>query len=70
MTRGPTALAAQRGIFGLARARESLGELEEARRGYEALAAEYPDSPYRTIAEERVAALSRDSTQQWYKWFE
>ena len=67
---GPTAQAAQRGIFGLARARESLGELEEARRGYEALAAEYPDSPYRTIAEERVAALSRDSTQQWYKWFE
>jgi len=65
----PSSLAAQRGIFGLARARESLGELTEARRGYEALVAEYPDSPYRTIAEQRAAVLSRESTQQWYDWF-
>jgi hypothetical protein len=66
----PLALAAQRGIFGLARARESLGELEEARRGYETLAAEYPDGPYRSVAEERVAALSRKPTEEWYNWFE
>ena len=66
----PAPLAAQRGILGLARARESLGELAEARRGYEALVAEYPESPYRPIAEERIAALSRESTQRWYNWFE
>lgn len=66
----PVPLAAQRATFGLARARESLGELAEARRGYEALVAEYPESPYRSVADERIAALSRESTQAWYKWYE
>lgn len=66
----PAPLAAERAIFGLARARESLGELAEARRGYEALVAEYADSPFRGLAEERIAALARDSTGRWYKWFE
>ena len=49
--RRPAALAAERGIFGLARARESLGELNEARRGYEALVAEHPQSPFKKLAE-------------------
>jgi hypothetical protein len=66
----PAALAAERAIFGLARARESLGELAEARRGYEALVAEHPESPFRGLAEERIAALGRESTSRWYKWFE
>jgi hypothetical protein len=66
----PAALAAERAIFGLARARESLGELAEARRGYEALVAEHPESPFRGLAEERIAALGRESTARWYKWFE
>jgi hypothetical protein len=66
----PTDLAAERGIFGLARTRESQGQLDEARRGYQALVAEYPDSPFRGIAEERIAALARPATERWYKWFE
>lgn len=66
----PGPLAAERGIFGLARARESLGELDEARRGYQALVSEHPESPFRGLAEERIAALSRESTGRWYKWFE
>ena len=66
----PAALAAQRGIFGLARARESLGDFDEAIRGYEALVAEYPESAFGPIAEERIAALSRESTRQWYNWVE
>jgi hypothetical protein len=66
----PTAVAAERGIFGLARTRESQGKLEEARRGYEALVAEYPTSPFKPLAEARLAALSRPATQRWYKWFE
>jgi hypothetical protein len=66
----PAALATERAIFGLARARESLGELAEARRGYEALVAEHPESPFRPLAEERITALGRESTGRWYKWFE
>lgn len=66
----PKQLAAERGVLGLARARESLGELAEARRGYEALVEEYPTSPFRPLAEERIAALGRESTAEWYKWFE
>ena len=66
----PRSLIAERAVFGLAKARESLGQLEEARRGYEALVAEYPESAVRSIAENRIAALSRESTRQWYDWFD
>lgn len=66
----PQQMAAERAVLGLARARESLGELAEARRGYQALVDEYPASPFRPLAEERIAALGRESTAEWYKWFE
>lgn len=66
----PTSLAAERGIFGLAQTRESQGQLDEARRGYQALVSEYPSSPFRQAAEARLAALERPATQRWYKWFE
>ncbi len=66
----PEGLAAERAILGLARGRESLGELEEARRGYEALVAEYPASPFAALASERAAALARPATERWYNWFE
>lgn len=66
----PRGLIAERAVFGLAKAHESLGQLEEARRGYEAVVAEYPESAVRSIAETRIAALSRESTRQWYDWFD
>ncbi len=66
----PTALVAERGIFGLARTRESQGQLEEAKQGYKALVAEYPASPFSAIAKGRLAALAVPATQRWYKWFE
>lgn len=66
----PQGTTAERGVLGLARAREGLGELEEARLGYEALLEEYPDSPYASLAEERIAALSRPATERWYDWLE
>jgi predicted negative regulator of RcsB-dependent stress response len=66
----PRSLIAERAVFGLAKARESLGQLEEARRGYETIVAEYPESAVRSIAENRIAALSRESTRQWYDWFD
>lgn len=65
-----TPLVAERATFGLAKARECLGQLDEARRGYETLVAEYPTSAVRGLAENRVAALSRESTRQWYAWFD
>jgi hypothetical protein len=66
----PTSLVAERGIFGLAQTRESQGQLDEARRGYQALVSDYPSSPFRAVAEARIAALERPATEQWYKWFE
>jgi hypothetical protein len=65
-----TPLVAERATFGLAKARECLGQLDEARRGYETLVAEYPTSAVRGLAENRVAALSREATRQWYAWFD
>ena len=65
----PAEMAAERAVFGLARARESLGELEAAKRGYEVLVAEYPASPLRTLAESRAVALARPGADGWYDWF-
>ena len=69
MSQRPEALAAERATFGLARAREALGELEAARRGYETLVMEYPNSPLRGLAETHAAALDRPATVAWYDWF-
>ncbi len=66
----PAEMAAERAVFGLARARESLGELEAAKRGYEVLVAEHPASPLRTLAESRAVALARPAAAGWYDWFE
>lgn len=66
----PVGLVAERATFGLAKVRESLGNLDEARRGYEAVVAEYPASALRGIAEQRIAALSRPAARQWYAWFD
>ena len=69
LAEAPAGLVAERATFGLAKVRENLGELDEARRGYEALVAEYPSSAAREMADGRIAALSRESTRQWYDWF-
>ena len=64
----PLEAVAERATFGLAKARESLGRLDEARPGYEVIVREHPSSPLRPLAEERVAALGRAATRQWYDW--
>lgn len=66
---GPLDFVAERATFGLAKARENLGSLDEARRGYEAVVREHPGSAVKRFAAERVAALGRESTRQWYDWF-
>ncbi len=65
----PTGMLAERAVFGLAKANEALGNLDEARRGYEAVIADHPGGASASLAEGRVAALSREATRQWYDWF-
>ena len=65
----PKGLLGERVVFGLAKARESLGQLAEARRGYEAVAAEFPGDALAQMAATRAAELGRESTRQWYDWF-
>ena len=65
----PQGLLGERVVFGLAKARESLGQLAEARRGYEAVAAEFPADALAQIAAGRATELGRESTRQWYDWF-
>lgn len=62
------AAVTERATFGLAKVRESLGNLDEAVRGYEAIVREHPDGALRPFAEERIAALGRKSTREWYAW--
>jgi hypothetical protein len=65
----PTGMLAERAVFGLARANEALGNLDEARRGYETVVADHAGGAAASLAAGRVAELSRDSTRQWYDWF-
>ncbi|HTM55971.1 MAG TPA: tetratricopeptide repeat protein [Pirellulales bacterium] len=60
----------QRAMYGLARAREGLGqELTKAREEYQSLAERWPDSPYAAPALERAKDLERAETKQFYDWF-
>lgn len=65
----PKGLLGERAVFGLAKVRESLGQLAEARRGYEAVAAEFRGDAIAQVAANRASELGRDSTRQWYDWF-
>jgi len=62
-------MIAVRATFGLAKARECLGELDEARRGYEAVAGEYADSPLADLAAAHADDLARADTRAFYDWF-
>jgi hypothetical protein len=65
----PRGLLATRATFGLAKARESLGQLDDAQRGYEAVATEQSSGGFAHLATQRVAALNRPATKEWYDWF-
>jgi predicted negative regulator of RcsB-dependent stress response len=65
----PSGMLAERATFGLAKARESLGRLDEARLGYETVAREQSSAGLQRLAAERAASLGRESTRQWYDWF-
>lgn len=65
----PQAMVAERATFGLAKARENLGEIDEALQGYRAVVAEHPAGALSELAGQRAAALARPSTREWYAWF-
>ena len=65
----PQGMLLERAIFGLAKARESLGQVGEAQSGYEAIAAEFPSGALAQLAAGRAATLKRESSRQWYDWF-
>jgi hypothetical protein len=69
LAENPGGLVAERATFGLAKARESLGEIDAARRGYRVVADEFPESALAAVARDHAELLARDSTREWYDWF-
>lgn len=65
----PRGLLAERATFGLAKARESRGQLAEARQGYEAVARDHAGGSLAALAAAHAKDLGRDTTRQWYDWF-
>lgn len=65
----PEGMLAERITLGLAKARESLGQLDEARSGYEAVAKDHPFSAVAAMATEHARTLSEPQTREWYEWF-
>lgn len=61
----------ERALFGMARTLESLsdGDAQQAIAAYETLLQEFPDTIYQREAEERLADLQVEQTQEFYAWF-
>jgi hypothetical protein len=62
-------LLAERAMFGLAKANESLGKVADARQGYEAVASDYPGGALAGMARQRSRSLEGERAQEWYTWF-
>jgi tetratricopeptide (TPR) repeat protein len=58
----------QKALFGVARAYESLGQLDQARGKYQELAA-WPNGAYTAMAKQRLDDLNKPETKEWYAWF-
>jgi tetratricopeptide (TPR) repeat protein len=59
-----------RALYGLGRAQESLGHLDEARRAYRQIVDAEGSDAFRSLARLRLDDLERDSTKDFYAWFE
>ena len=59
----------ERATFGLARARESKGELESAEKLYEEITSTWPEGTYTVAASERLEDLKRPATKKLYDDF-
>lgn len=65
----PSGLLAERATFGLAKANEALGKIEEAIAGYEAVVKEHPEGLLAGPGRQRIAALQGAGAREWYDWF-
>lgn len=69
LVRRAKGLLAERATFGLAKANESLGRIDEARVGYDAVVADYPEGVLADMARQRAEALASADAKDWYTWF-
>lgn len=59
----------ERATFGLARAKESQGDLDDALKSYEEVVKQWPKGAFLLTAQQRIDDLSRKSTRQFYDAF-
>jgi hypothetical protein len=59
----------QRAAYGLAKCLEAQGDFEQAIQEYEQIVSTWSGSPFAALATERISALKRPETKQWYSWF-
>ena len=59
----------ERATFGLARAKEAQGDLDDALKSYEEVVKQWPKGAYKQSAQQRIDDLSRKSTKQFYDTF-
>jgi hypothetical protein len=59
----------ERAVFGLARARESKGELDAANRSYQDVVKNWPHGAYSAAAQQRIDDLKRTETKRMYDDF-
>jgi tetratricopeptide (TPR) repeat protein len=59
----------QRATFGLARAREALGEADKARESYQQLVKQWPGEVYALAGAKRLEDLDKQSTKEFYDRF-
>ncbi|MDO7678514.1 MAG: hypothetical protein MUQ48_08150, partial [Pirellulales bacterium] len=62
-------MLAERAVFGLAKSRESLGEIDEAIRGYQAVSTDFPSGALASLSARRADSLKGDDARNWYEWF-
>lgn len=65
----PSGLLAERATFGLAKANEGLGKIDEAVAGYQAVVNEHPAGLLAEPGRQRIAALEGSAAREWYGWF-
>lgn len=68
-THGRVAMLRERALLGMARANESLNNLDQARHQYREVVTRWPDSPSAKEAQRRLSDLDRMATRQFYDWF-
>lgn len=68
-TSGAPELVRQRASFGLARAYESLGQVDLARKQYQKVHDQDDQGTFAALAKSRVDALDRPEIQEFYTWF-